>query len=85
MWAGVLVFVLGWFLDGFSRLGGHTPLSLRSRAPFALRKGLLVPVLPLGSGLLRNDVIVGLAAFDFLEGVDDFVGRGSVGDVYSDV
>lgn len=37
------------------------------------------------SGLGRNDVIVGLAAFDFLEGVDDFVGGGAVGDVYSDV
>ena len=35
------LFVVGgdWLM--WSRLGGHTPLSLRSRAPFAMRKGLV--------------------------------------------
>ena len=37
---GVVVCELGWWLFEVSRLGGHPPLSLRSRAPFASRKGL---------------------------------------------
>ena len=59
----VVVCDLGWWLFGVSRFGGHPPLSLRSRAPFALRKGRTghrpVPTIshpPLGSRFHGNYV-----------------------------
>lgn len=67
---------LGWWLFGFSPPRRAYPALASLTRPFRSAKGAVVG---------GNDVLVALAAFDFSEGVDDFVGGGAVGDVYSDV